>query len=53
MGLQNSFIVAALVGLTQTLTFFLFVKYGRHMREISVRRYLEYVKEMAAAGLIH
>ncbi|KAL9039840.1 MAG: hypothetical protein Q9214_004712 [Letrouitia sp. 1 TL-2023] len=53
MGLQNAFIVAAFVGLAQTLSFLLFVRYGRHLREISVSRYRKYVQEMAAAGLIH
>ena len=53
MGLQNAFIVAAFVGLAQTLSFLVFVKYGRHLREISVHRYRRFVKEMAAAGLIH
>ena len=53
MGLQNAFIVAAFVGLAQVLTFLVFVKYGRTLRRRSVGRYDRYVKEVAAAGLVH
>lgn len=53
MGLQNAFIVAAFVGLAQVLSFLLFVRYGRNFRQLSIPRYRRYVKEMAAAGLIH
>ena len=33
MGLQDAFIVAALAGLAQVLSFLVFVKYGRRLRE--------------------
>ena len=53
MGLQNAFIVGAFAGLAQTLLFLIFVKYGRRLREASAGRYLRYVQEMKAAGLVH
>ncbi|MCJ1371051.1 hypothetical protein MMC20_002266 [Loxospora ochrophaea] len=53
MGLQNAFIVAAFAGLAQIMTIFVFIKYGYSLRKASVDRYRRYVKEMAAAGLVH
>ena len=53
MGLQNAFVLAAFAGLAQVLTFLIFVKYGYRMRKASVGRYLRYVEEMRAAGLVH
>lgn len=53
MGLQNAFIVAAFAGLAQVLTVFLFIRYGRDMRQASVGRYEYYREKMMAAGLIH
>ena len=53
MGLQNAFIVAAFAGLVQVLTVFIFIRYGRNMRQASVGRYEHYKKEMMAAGLVH
>ena len=52
MGLQNAFVVAALAGLAQVLTFLVFVKYGRVLRKASVARYRYYVEEMATVGLV-
>ena len=53
MGLQNAFIVAAFAGLAQVLSFLVFVKYGRGLREASREKYRVYVGEMKAAGLVH
>ncbi|KAF2090790.1 MFS general substrate transporter [Saccharata proteae CBS 121410] len=53
MGLQNAFITAAFAGLAQCLTFLIFVKWGKQMREKSVPRYAKYVEEMAKSGMIH
>ena len=53
MGLQNAFVVAAFAGLVQTLSFLVFIRYGQILRRRSVDRYRRYVKEMAAAGLVH
>ena len=52
MGLQNAFIVAAVVGLVQTLSFLLFVRFGRSLRRATTERYRRYADEMMAAGLI-
>ena len=53
MGLQNAFLVAAFAGFAQVLSFLVFVKYGRHFRQVSEKRYHAYVEEMKAAGLVH
>ena len=53
MGLQNAFIVAALAGLAQVLSFLVMVKYGHNLRRASAERYRLYVGEMKAAGLVH
>ncbi|RMZ88366.1 hypothetical protein DV736_g4411, partial [Chaetothyriales sp. CBS 134916] len=53
MGLQNAFITAAFAGLAQVLTFLIFVKWGKGLRERSTKRYLKYVKELANTGLLH
>ena len=53
MGLQNAFIVAAFAGLAQVLSFLVFVKHSRDLREASRRRYTVYVREMKEAGLVH
>lgn len=53
MGLQNAFVVAAFAGLAQVLSFLVFVKYGRGLREASRERYGVYVREMNAAGLFY
>lgn len=53
MGLQNAFIVAAIAGLVQVLSFLIMVRYGRGLRRNSARRYRRYVEEMKAAGLVH
>ena len=53
MGLQNAFLVAAFAGLAQTLSFLVFVRYGRRFRQASEKRYYLYVEEMKAAGLVH
>ncbi|KZF24899.1 MFS transporter [Xylona heveae TC161] len=53
MGLQNAFIVAAFAGLAQCFTFFIFVKYGRRLRELSRARYWRYVQQSSRMGLAH
>jgi len=53
MGYQNAFILAAFAGLAQVLTFLIFVKWGKKMREASLPRYWKYLREMSAAGLTH
>lgn len=53
MGLQNAFIVASFAGLAQVLTVFLFIRYGRDVRQASVGRYEHYRENMMAAGLIY
>jgi hypothetical protein len=53
MGLQNAFITAAFAGLAQCLTFLLMVKYGKRLRQMSMKRYAKYVEQMAAVGMIH
>ena len=53
LGLQNAFLVAAFAGLAQVLSFLIFIKYGRRLREASAGRYQKYVQEMRAAGLVH
>lgn len=53
MGYQNAFILAAFAGLAQVLTFLLFVKYGKRLRQASTDRYLKCVKEITDAGLTH
>lgn len=53
MGLQNAFVVAAFAGLAQVLTVFVFIRYGRDMRQASVGRYELYREKMMAAGLVH
>lgn len=52
MGLQNAFLVAALAGLAQCLTFLLFVRYGKGFRRTSAPRYARYVGRMASTGLV-
>lgn len=53
MGYQNAFITAAFAGLAQTLTFLVFVKWGKQWRRASAERFLKYVKEIQEAGLVH
>ena len=52
MGLQNAFIVAALVGMAQVFTAFAIIRYGPSLRRKSGGRYQHYVEEMKAAGMI-
>jgi len=52
LGLQNAFIVAAMAGLAQALTFLLMIKYGYRLRKASVGRYRAYAEQMMAAGLV-
>lgn len=51
MGLQNTFILAACVGLVQVLTFLVVVKYGKGWRKASRERYYRFVAEGAKLGL--
>ena len=53
MGLQNAFLVGAVAGLAQVLSFLILVRYGRALRRASAERYQLYVGEMKAAGLVH
>ncbi len=53
LGLQDAFVVAAMAGLAQALTFLLMIKYGYRLRKASVGRYRAYAEQMMAAGLVH
>ena len=53
MGLQNAFIVAAIAGLAQALSFLVMIKFGHSLRQASTERYRLYVGQMKAAGLVH
>jgi hypothetical protein len=53
MGLQDCFITAAFVGLTQVCTIFVMIKYGKRLREMSVARYGKYVDVMTKVGMVH
>ena len=53
MGLQNAFIVAAFAGLAQILSFLIFIRFGRSLRQASAKRYRKYMTEMKEAGLVH
>ncbi len=53
MGYQNSFILAAFVGLAQVLTFLVVVKWGKSWRVKTKERYFRYVKESMALGVGH
>ena len=52
LGLQNAFIVAAAAGLVQVSSFFIFVRFGRTLRELTAGRYRRYRDDMMAAGLV-
>lgn len=49
MGLQNAFVVAAMVGMAQVCSFFAFVRWGKALRVQSVPRY----EKMLAGALAH
>lgn len=53
MGLQNAFVVAAMVGMLQCASFFAMVKWGKGLRRASAGRYAKYVNQMAESGLVH
>lgn len=53
LGLQNAFVIAALVGLLQALSFSVMVRFGYRLRKASLARYRTYAGEMVAAGLVH
>ncbi|PVI01321.1 MFS general substrate transporter [Periconia macrospinosa] len=53
MGLQNCFLTAAFVGLAQVCTVFVFIKYGKRLREMSVPKYSRYVEIMEQKGMVH
>lgn len=53
MGLQNSFIMAAFIGMAQVATVFVMIKYGKQLRKASIPRYAKYVEEMAKSGMLH
>lgn len=53
LGLQNAFVIAALVGLLQALSFLIMIKFGYRLRKASLARYRTYAGEMIAAGLVH
>lgn len=48
MGFQNAFIVAAVACFAQTSLFFVFIKWGRKMRQKSAKRYIQYIEEEEA-----
>ncbi|KAK3074962.1 hypothetical protein LTR53_002131 [Teratosphaeriaceae sp. CCFEE 6253] len=48
LGLQNAF-----VGMAQVATFYVFVKYGKTLRQRSAAKYAEYVEIMASSGTLH
>ena len=53
MGLQNAFIIAALVGCAQCFMFLIFIKWGHKYRAASKDRYLKYAEQLISAGLAH
>lgn len=53
MGYQNAFILAGFAAMAQILTFLIFVKWGKKLRRASAQRFLRYVEELRAAGLVH
>lgn len=53
MGLRNAFILAAFVGMAQSASFLIMVKYGKKLRRSSGPRYVKYVEKMASAGVVH
>ena len=53
LGLQNAFVIAALVGMLQALSFLVMVRFGYRLRKASLARYRAYAGEMREAGLVH
>ena len=53
MGKQNAFILAAMVGLAQCLTFLIMVKFGKRSRAKTRERYQKYVQESHSMGMVH
>ncbi|EME85123.1 uncharacterized protein MYCFIDRAFT_195975 [Pseudocercospora fijiensis CIRAD86] len=53
MGLRNAFILAAFVGMAQSASLLVMVKYGNTPRRSKGPRYVKYVEQMASAGVVH
>lgn len=53
MGLQNTFILAAVLSFLGFLTFLPMTIYGKRLREKSVDRYRRYVEQEKRLGLVH
>lgn len=53
MGYQNAFLVAAFACLAQISLFFVFIKWGRRMREASKPRYMKFLDDVQREGVSH
>lgn len=53
LGLKNSYLVAAFVGMATMLTAFLMIRYGPRLREMSRKRYFRLVKEAMKESSFH
>lgn len=53
MGYQNAFVVAAVAGLVQVMTFFVVVKWGKSWRSMTKSRYYKFVRESEKLGVGH